>query len=477
MPLHPHWASARPTRRAFVGKVGRALALATLPGPVHALTRACASRETRCRPELLVLALADLHSAHECYAALLDRVDDVLAAHRGTPALIVFNGDLFERANVVALRGEGALDLALVAALGRRAPVVFNLGNHEGALFGLPEAVRRLRVAGATVVSNLRDRRTGGPLADPVARVPVGGLHVAVAGVGTDDLATYRAAVRDSLEVPDSPGYVRTLIPTLREADFTVLLSHDGVLDDRETLALVPDGALLVGAHDHLRFVQQQGRTLYAHGGFWGGSFSLITGVHDGGLPRWTHRFVPVSPGAGEGADIAAQVAAERARHLTPDDLVPVGSVARARSQREAAELAVQAVRDAAGVDVAMVGNTTFGAGLARGPVSRHAFDALLRFDGEIVRIRVDGRTLRGILARTNQFEDTPLDRRLGEFLIASPMSRIEEARAYVLAVNAFVVQDPARARRYLGTSALDLAPGPRLTLKEVVARRLARGA
>lgn len=466
----------RPTRRQFVARLATTLALAAVPRSLRAADRTAGGRGDA--GAVLVLALADLHSAHERYAPLLARIDRVLAASREVPALIAVNGDLFERGNVVALRGGGRLDLAFITALRRRAPVVFNLGNHEGALVDLREAVRRLRAAGAVVVSNVRDRASGRPLAEAVAVVRTRGRRVAVVGMGTDDLATYRAAVRGEIEVPDSAGYAGALLPTLPalRADFHLLLSHDGVTDDRRTLATLPDGSLLVGAHDHLRFAHRQGRTLYVHTGFWGEAFSVIGGTRDGDATTWTHRAVDVPPGGPVDAEFERRVRVERARHLRAEDQVVIGRTRRALPAREAALLAVAAVRDAAGCDAALVGNTTFGAGLPAGAITRHDFDAFVRFDGAIVRADIDGATLRRVLAGTNQLEDTPFERRRGEFLFATPVPSLDDARTYAVAVNAYAVSDAARAGRLLGTATIpSFAPVRGLALKAVVAARLAR--
>ena len=48
-----------------------------------------------------------------------------------------------------------------------------------------------------------------------------------------------------------------------------ILLTHVGLKADRAILPLVPDGTLFAGAHDHLRFVHREGRTVYFHSGSW----------------------------------------------------------------------------------------------------------------------------------------------------------------------------------------------------------------
>jgi len=56
----------------------------------------------------IAVLMSDLHSAQERAAAALGALDRVLAANAGTRALIVVNGDVFERGNAIALRSMGA---------------------------------------------------------------------------------------------------------------------------------------------------------------------------------------------------------------------------------------------------------------------------------------------------------------------------------------------------------------------------------
>jgi hypothetical protein len=74
---------------------------------------------------------------------------------------------------------------------------------------------------------------------------------------------------------------------------------------------------------------------------------------------------------------------------------VVVGRTTAALGPAEAARFVVAALREAAGADAAFIGNTTFGAGLPGGAVTREEFDACVRFDGTIFTAEVDGARLR----------------------------------------------------------------------------------
>ncbi|MBA2243558.1 MAG: bifunctional metallophosphatase/5'-nucleotidase [Gemmatimonadetes bacterium] len=468
---------ARTTRRDFVRKLGSGLAAAGIASGGGLLAGGCAPAvATTRRPttlasaEALLVVFSDTHSAYERYPQLLAAIDQVRAQHPRTPLLILFNGDLFERGNVVALRGGGRADLALLEALSQRAPVVFNLGNHEGALLDLAEAVQLLQERGATVVSNALDRRTGRPFVPPAASLEIAGRGMVVAGIATDDLATYRPGVRETLQIPPGPDYAaEQLARLLGDAPLRVVLSHAGTLDDQKMLPAVPAGTLVVGGHDHLRYAHRQGRTLYLHTGSWGESITLV-GVRQGPSgTEWLHESLPIALDGPGATELATLIQAERQAHLTAEDRAIIGRTECALPLREAALLAVAAVRDAVGADVAFIGNTTFGAGLPAGAIPRYDFDAYLRFDGVLQRAEADGATLQAILRRANQFEEISFDVRTGEYLVATPLRSLDSTRRYTVATNDWV---RLNAERYLGT-ALDFTPLPELTLKAVVARRL----
>ena len=424
--------------------------------------------------ELLLVAMSDLHSAMERAPAALGALDATLAANRGVEAVILVNGDVFERGNAVALRCNGAPDWAFLAALRKRAPVVLNIGNHETALIDdLREVVARARALDLVVLSNLRDRRTGQDVTAADLVLPLrGGRRLALVGIGTDEAATYRPEVRDLLELPAPAAWAREHLPRLLDgADATVVLSHAGIAADRAILPLLPDGSLLIGGHEHLRFVHAQGATRYVHAGSWNRCLAVAGLAFGGAAPRITLHEVAIEPGQAEDAAHAALLREVMAAHATPEDREVLFHLPRPLPLGEAARRAAAAVAAATQAGTGLLGHTGFGTGLPGGEVTRLAFDAFLRFDGTLFRAEVDQAALDAMRPRLNQDEPMPFGQRIGDFSYAAPWPGAPgPAAPGPLACNGWV---RSQAGRYLGTAALRFEEVPELRLKPLVAAAL----
>jgi 5'-nucleotidase/UDP-sugar diphosphatase len=424
------------------------------------------------RPEALVILAGDQHSAYERTAQVVATVDRLKAAHPGLPLAILLNGDTLEYGNIVARRSAGAVDFAMFAALARRAPTIVNIGNHEPEFYDLPETVARLQAAGVTVVCNITHRATGRPFAPAVTRLRLGRAETVVVGVTTDNLATYRVAVRPALDLADPVVWAQKNFPTLLAgAAPAIVLSHAGIKADRGIMPLVPAGTLFAGAHDHQRFVHPFDRGVYVHSGSWN-EYLTLAWLHrdEAGRPRWTVEQIPVPSDGPADAELAMLIKETRAKHLTPEDTAVVGRSAAALGPAEAARMVVGALREAAGVDAAFIGNTTFGAGLPAGDVTREEFDACVRFDGTIFTAEVDGARLRQLLAAANLGPDTPFELRRGEFSHAAGPAGIDPAKTYRLATTDWGARNTAR---YFGEPALTWREQAGLRLKAAVLAKL----
>lgn len=425
-------------------------------------------------PEALFVIAADQHSAYERTAQVVAAVDRLKAGHPGLPMAILLDGDTLESGNAVALRSGGTVDFAMFSALARRAPTVVNLGNHETEFFDLADTVSRIEATGARVVTNIVDRGTGRPAAPASVRLALGTRDAVIAGIATADLSTYRAAVRPSLVLADPATWARAnLAAVLDSAPIKIVLSHAGLAADRNVLPLVPDGTLFSGAHDHLRFVQRFGHTVYVHSGSWNAFLTLAWLSHDAaGAVTWNVEQMPVSSDGAGDAELRQLIRATSDRYLEPADREVVAHLPAALAPVEAARAAVAALRRGVDVDAAFVGNTTFGGGLPAGDVSRAAFDSCVRFDGPIFIGTVDGSRLRRLMAAANQGPDTPFEQRGGEFNVADGPRTIDDAKTYRIATSDWGAKNSAR---YFGEPAIVWHEQPGVTLKAVVLRALSR--
>jgi 5'-nucleotidase / UDP-sugar diphosphatase len=422
--------------------------------------------------EALLIIMGDQHSAYDRTAQLVGRIDELRAETPTLPLAILVDGDVFEYGNVVARRSSGEVDFAMLAQFARRAPTVLNLGNHEPEFHQMGEAIARLRQTGVTVISNINDHATGKPFAPASTRLKLGRHETIVVGMSTDLLASFRAAVRPELDLADPVVWGRKFLPELLpQAPVKIVLSHAGLLADRKLLPLVPEGTLFAGAHDHIRFVHREGRTVYVQSGSWNEFVTLAYFVSDPAGPRWEIRQERIEPNQPGDPTLAALVREAEAKHLTAEDRAIVGRSPRAMSPDEAAEFAVRAARVAAGVDAAFIGRTTFGAGLPAGDVSRIALDACVRFDSVMCTAEVTGAQLRAIMAMANENPDTPLARRHGDYLVGDGPTKIEDGKTYRLATTDWVARNPGL---YLGDASIGLKEQPALRLKTITAGALA---
>lgn len=424
-------------------------------------------------PEALLIIAGDQHSAYERTAQVVATVDRLKAGHPGLPLAILLNGDTLEYGNVVARRSAGAVDFAMFAALARRAPTIVNVGNHEPEFYDLAATVARLRATGVAVVSNITDRSTGQPCAPASVKVALGRTDAVVVGLATDNLSTYRVAVRPTLDLSDPVVWARRNLPALfAGAALPIVLSHAGIKADRGILPLVPAGTLYAGAHDHQRFVHPFAHGLYVHSGSWNEYLTLAWLHRDvDGAPRWTVEQIRVAPDDPADPELAALIQETRAKYLTPEDTAVIGHTAAALGPAEAARFVVAALRQAAGVDAAFIGNTTFGAGLPGGAVTREEFDACVRFDGAIYTAEVDGARLRELLAAANLEPESPFELRRGEFSFADGRAEIDPAKTYRIATTDWGAKNTAR---YFGEPAISWREQPGLKLKAAVLPALA---
>ncbi len=413
---------------------------------------------------LRAIVISDLHSAYERIGQLLAAIETHINADK-TPHVILLNGDLFEIGNAVAARSAGEIEWTFLAALAKLAPTVINIGNHEPDIDNdLANFVSRAKALGITVLSNIIDKRSGTAYAPASAEMSVAGQQIVVAGLATNAINTYPKATREMLDIPQPVEWAKANLPGIvKQGAINIVLSHAGVVADRDILPLLPDGTLIIGGHDHLNFVHEQGATRYVHTGSWCTSMTVATITAPGKAAAI--ETVAIDRGAPASPALKSLIEQTLEKHLTAEERAVVGKSAKAMTVDEAGRHVAQLIAAKTGADVGFIGHTSFGAGLPEGDIRRYDFNASLRFDGKLMVTEVDGAVLQHILKRCNQDGDIALADRTGDYLYAMP-EKPETKERYRLVCNDW---SATNQKSYFGRSDLVFAEVPEVKLKQTV--------
>lgn len=412
-------------------------------------------------PDLVVVNVADTHSAYDAYPRMLSGMADIAGEYDGTEVVFLFNGDLFELGNAAARRSAGRADWEFLRRLRALGEVVINVGNHEFDFVTPAEFVATAREYDVTVIGTVGT--VDNPELTPFATdLFVADRRVRIVGVGTDSLNTYPQPLRESLSIPDPVAWIESRWDEVTSgADLVILASHAGLTTDLAMLdAVAGDEALLfaVGGHDHIVVRQTVAGVPYLHNGFRGERFNVVE-VYLSSSTRVHFRDMVTADIAREDAAMAREIASVRDTYLEPDDVEVVGTVSGDMTVLEGAMWAVETLKGFTDADVVFLNHTSFGSGLSRGPLPRYRFDQFMRFDNDVMRATVDAATLRTILARSNQHEMGDVALRSGDFLYANGVS-IVDGRTYDVVTSSWVALD-FNQMRYLGVEvAFETIPG-----------------
>jgi len=167
-----------------------------------------------------------------------------------------------------------------------------------------------------------------------------------------DRLATFRVAARPTLDLSDPVIWGKENLPALfKGAALPILMTHTGVKVDRALLPLLPDGTLFAGAHDHLRFVHREGRTVYFHSGSWTEFVSIARLRKSATGLNWEVEQLRIAADDPVDEKLAALIREIMAKQLTAEETAVVGRTARALGPTDAAIFVVEAARQATGTD------------------------------------------------------------------------------------------------------------------------------
>ena len=421
--------------------------------------------------DAILLTISDLHAPYARLPALLERIRALKAEAGAIPTALLLNGDIFERGNVVCRKSGGAADLAFLEAVAKEMPVVVNIGNHETAVFDdMTTFVAKADAAGVQVISNLMDKRTGRFFAPAYDTIGLGGLSVGLLGLAAVNPFVYRPQVRETLDFFDPAGFVKEAFgEATGRSDVKVVMSHAGVTPDRAYIDTLPEGTILQGAHDHLNFDTDRNGVSYFHGASWGTRLGVVELFRAGDAVTSTYRTEDIATSAGDAA-LAELVEALKGEHLTDQDTEVLAEISEARDMHHSILLAAEAIRAAAGADVAAIGHTTFGAPLAAGPFTKYDLDAFIRFGGGVSVAEISGERLAMIMKRTNQFRAATLEERTGDYVHVADLD-LDPSRAYRFVVNNWTAMNQ---KSYLGTEDLAFEKVEGIELKATVAAYLA---
>lgn len=414
-----------------------------------------------------VIVLADIHSAYERMAQILAAVEKQVSEARDR-ALVVINGDIFELGNSIAKNSGGEIDWAFLEAIAKLAPTVVNIGNHEADFdHEMANFVTRARKAGISVISNIIDRRTQKPFTEASATLTVAGKKIVLAGIATSSINTYPKATRETLDIPEPAEWAKAnLADIFATGDIHIAVSHAGVVADKKILPLLPDASLLIGGHDHLDFIHAEGATRYIHTGSWGAVMTVASFGAGGVL---TARRVPIATDAPASPTLEKLISDTTEKYLTPEEREIIGHIENPMSTNEAARFVASVIARKVGADIGFIGHTSFGAGLPRGDISRHAFNACLRFDGKLMMAEVDAATLASIIGVSDQDADIPLQSRTGDYLHSAHID-LPAAASYRLVCNDW---SSMNQKTYFGREDLVFSEVPDIRLKQTVIEAL----
>ncbi len=438
-------------KRRTLARTLSTVIIALMVAVLMPLTAEAEGQLERQSPELVAVNMADTHSAYDAYPRILTAAARLSKQYAGQNLVFLFNGDLFELGNAAALKSEGEADWEFLRRLREYGPVIVNIGNHEFDFVEPKEFVETARKFDIEVIGNVADA-SGGALAPSTIDLAAGGATVRVVGLATNAMNTYPEPYRERLRIPDPVEWsAGTYAELVRDADYSILLSHAGLAADRELLPALPaDTLFAVGGHDHLVLHEQVDGVTYMHNGFRGELLNVTEVYLSGHTPRLTSRRIRVSRIDEPDAAMARTIEAVRTEHLDSEDTASVGRVPRDMTVLEAAMWSVETVRDAVDADAAFLNHSSFGSGLSEGPLPKYRFDQFMRFDNDVMHAEVDASTLRTILGRSNQHAETAFEERTGDYLYASEID-VEDGETYRIVTSSWVALD-FNQQRYLGT-------------------------
>lgn len=468
------------TRRQFL----RRLVLAAGGSALSAA--GCAPRLGSATQQVTILHVNDLHGALYAQAEeggerggaanLVGLIERVRAQAAG-PVLLLDAGDAFQGTYVSnSNRGRAVIELMNLAGVDALA-----LGNHEFD-WGLEVLAARASEAAFPFLAANLETETGEtlPWVQPYALLEAGEATVGVLGLTYHDLKTIvkAEAVAGVRSLPPAEA-VRRYLPELQsKADWSLILSHLGLEEDRALAEAFPEIPLIVGGHSHRALSRGQwvGETLIAQAGSQGaylGQIDAACNQRQGRLERakTTARLIKVTDAGTASAEAEAIVARwgaeaeERGSEVVGEAAVPLprgngGETALGNLITDA--MRATELGDGAQFDIAVHNDGGIRAGLDAGPITYAELYAVLPFDNDLVGLDLTGAQVREVLE--NGMDDRGSRIQVSGLRYTYSMNKSRGRRVVDVTVHGERL-DPERIYRVVTIDYLQTNPKYRLSL------------
>ncbi|WP_438803671.1 bifunctional metallophosphatase/5'-nucleotidase [Paenibacillus aceti] len=197
---------------------------------------------------LTIIYTNDLHSHFGAMSRIAAMIDDLRSESKGE-ALLLDIGDHMDRA---APETEGTMGLANVDVLNLTGYDAITIGNNEGLTF-TPEQLEATYASlnCPVICNNILDQRTGQPPSWMRKRhiIRRGSFSIGLIGATAAFSDFYSLLGLDALDPLETIQYD---VEQLRqEVDLIVVMSHLGIVLDKQLAEKVPDIDLIIGGHTH----------------------------------------------------------------------------------------------------------------------------------------------------------------------------------------------------------------------------------
>lgn len=343
------------------------------------------------------------------FAALDGQVRQIRAEAGPENVLLLDGGDLMTGGPASETVWEDVPGGALFTLMGQVGYDAWTLGNHEldGGLPPLEAGISLLPFP--TLCSNLRTDRDR-PLfrgVKPWTVLERGGLTIGVVGLMTRELGRVLSPSRlDGLALHDPIDQARAAVEVLdARTDLVVVLSHQGVDDDRRLAEAVGGIDVIVGGHSHTRLdapLRVGGARIVQAGAYLQELGRLDLWVRPDGVVTDEYHLLPLDAG---GPPASPEVEDLLTRLDVAVDATWGEVLATLATPWESAygqesnvgDWLTDRLREATGADLAVLNSGGIRQGQAAGPLTLGDLRAIYPFDNPVATFRLDGAGLEAL--------------------------------------------------------------------------------